>query len=140
MKTNPKFDSAVNLMLEGLSDREIAKKIGISKVTAWRWRNTPEAAATLGAARNRQVERVNDRMSLLVDTALDVIEAVINDPEASPMVKVRAATVILDRAGITERAAAESLHASKQAEARHAQYLDDLEDPMSTVNLLRGVI
>ena len=56
------------------------------------------------------------------------------------MVKVRAATVILDRAGITERAAAESLHAGKQAEARHAKYLDDLEDPMSSVNLLRGVI
>ena len=56
------------------------------------------------------------------------------------MAKLKAATVILDRAGLTERAALEDEQRRRRAESDRVRYLNDLEDPMSVVSLVGGVI
>ena len=82
------------------------------------------------------MERLSERMSGLEDRALDVLEDVLNDPQAGSMAKLRAATVLLDRIGLTERGALEDRQRRITAESERAQYLDDLEDPLSVANLL----
>ena len=47
------------------------------------------------------------------------------------MAKLRAATVVLDRIGLTERGALEDRQRRITAESKRAQYLDDLENPLS---------
>ena len=135
-KRSPKFDLALELMLAGIDDTEIAQRINMSRTTIWRWRNSAEAVAFLSAHRNREMERLSERMSGLADRALDVLEDVLNDPKAGSMAKLRAATVVLDRIGLTERSALEDRQRRITAESERAQYLDDLEDPLSVANLL----
>ena len=139
MKQSTKQNTAATLMLEGMSDTDIAKRLRVSRVTVWRWRNSPEVVAILSAERNRRIEHVSDRMRSLVDKALDVIESVIDDPSTAPMVRVKAATVILNRAGVTERAALEARQQSVSTERGYARHLDELDNPMSLANLTAGL-
>ena len=78
------------------------------------------------------------RMTSLVDKALDVVEEVLEDPSVGAMARLKAATTLLDRAGITERGAIDGYRESRKAEADQARYLERLEDPMDPLHLLEG--
>ena len=132
------FYSAIERFIEGVDDATIAQELGISRTTAWRWRNDPEAVALVSAARNRQFERVEDRLSSLAVSALTVLETALNDPSVALTVKLKAATTILDRVGLSDRCAIERTQESKTSEQTHAEYLTRLEDPMDPLHLLQG--
>jgi hypothetical protein len=130
------FYSAIERIMEGVDDAAIAKELAISRTTAWRWRNDPEAVALISAARNRQFERVEDRLSSLAVSALTVLETALNDPSVALTVKLKAATTILDRVGLSERYAIERTQESKASEQKHTEYLTRLEDPMDPIHLM----
>ena len=132
--------NAAAFMLEGMTDTAIAQQLGVSRVTVWRWRNSPEVVARLSAERNRRMETVARRMDTLADAALDVFESVILDAKAPAIVRMKAAAEILDRVGVTAQAAREFRQQSVAAERDHADRLDDLDNPMSLASLTAGLV
>jgi hypothetical protein len=86
-------------MLAGGSDREIATELGVSPSTVWRWRCDPGFAAELRTAQRDRIAVMADRMHALAFRALDVLASILNDEQAAPMLRMRAAEVALDRAG-----------------------------------------
>ena len=137
-KRPAKLDRATELMMLGETDEAIALKLDVSRITVWRWRNRGDTTAILGAHRNRELERISKRMTSLVDKALDVVEEVLEDPSVGAMARLKAATTLLDRAGITERGAIDGYRESRKAETDQARYLERLEDPMDPLYLLEG--
>ena len=128
------FYLAVERIIEGVDDATIAKELGISRTTAWRWRNDPEAVALVSAARNRQFERVEGRLASLADSALSALETALNDPSVSLTVKLKAATIVLDRVGLNERNGTKQREASQDAERKQAENFNRLEDPMDPLH------
>ena len=137
-KKSTQLDRAIELMLLGQTDASISSQLNVSRTTVWRWRNSEEAVALLSAHRNRVLERISDRVSSMADKAIDVVESVLCDPEAGSMLKMKAAAMVLDRAGITERNAIEMHKDNRRSETERAKYLDRLEDPMDPLHLLQG--
>ena len=76
MQGNPQKLQAAELMLSGMTDKAIAKKLNVDPSTVWRWRNSTPVAAVIAAERNRRHEAIPDEMLRLADDALDVLAAI----------------------------------------------------------------
>jgi AcrR family transcriptional regulator len=97
---------ALELLLEGGKVPEVATEVGVSRATVWRWTREPDFAARLTAARDERAKAAFDRLDQAVLDALEVIVALVRDPEAPPTVRLKAAESVLSRAGLppaTER-------------------------------------
>lgn len=129
------FYLAVERIIQGVDDATIAEELGISRTTAWRWRNDTEAVALVSAARNRQFERVEGRLASLADSALSALETALNDPSVSLTVKLKAATIVLDRVGLNERNGTKQREVSQEAERKQTECFNRLEDPMDPLHL-----
>ena len=135
-ETHPdRENAAVDLILEGHSDATVAKQLNVSRTTVWRWRNKPKTVALIAAKRNRQREASEARLAELVAVAMDCLESVLTDAQASPAVRLKAATEILDRAGMTANAAATVTDTGIKAERNMCRRLDELDDPNSFASL-----
>lgn len=92
---------ALWLYAQGSTDAEVAIELGVERSTAWRWR-------TADLAFRRELRRSNAvatkaaaaRLEGLVDRALDVVRSVLDDDDAPVAVRLRAAEIVLHRAGI----------------------------------------
>ena len=104
LATHPRRARALELALEGRTDSEIATELGTDRVTIWRWRTDPGFAAELRERHRERLTVLNERMLGIVPRALDVLCELMNDAAQPPMVRMRAAEALLDRAAWTGKA------------------------------------
>lgn len=67
--------NAIDLLVQGLSDREVAEKVGVARETVTRWRNeNPYFQAELNRKRKEIWGAAEDRLRALVSDAVKVLE------------------------------------------------------------------
>lgn len=98
LATLPRRAKALELMLEGRSDREIGQELGVEASTIWRWRTSPDFAAELQSAQRERLLALNSRMAALVPRAIETIADIMDDPLQPGMLRLRAAESLLERA------------------------------------------
>ena len=123
MELKAKQAAAAELMIEGLEDSEIAERLGLGRTTVWRWRHKPEVATVVAQARNRRMEENRRRLDELVIKAMDVFGELIADENTPPAIRLKAASEVLDRAGITAGSSLELDAKSRAQESAHAAAL-----------------
>lgn len=68
-------ENAVDLLLQGKSDREVAEAVGVSRQTVWEWRNRNAVfVAELNKRRQEIWGSQTERLRQLVAKAIDVLE------------------------------------------------------------------
>ncbi len=99
LASHPRRTKALELMLAGRTDREIATELSVDPSTVWRWRTDPTFAVELDREQRERFSLVSDRLSALVHRAVDTLGELLSDPATPPMLRIRAAESILDRSG-----------------------------------------
>ena len=80
---------AIDLLMTGASDREVAEELGMARETITRWRNYhPEFQAELNRRRRALWDHGLDRLRLLFPEAVDTLRTVVKDPNNRDAVKV----------------------------------------------------
>lgn len=96
---NDKQELAIDLVLVGKSDGEIAKQVGVSRQTINTWRNQDEDFRVELAKRRRALrERHQDELSGLVSEAIEVMREAMR--ESDMFTRLRAAQTVLRTAGL----------------------------------------
>ena len=94
-----KQEMAVDLILAGMNDREIAKRMGVSRKTINTWRNHDEDFRTLLAERRMALhERHHDELSGLVSEAIGVMREAMR--EGDIVTRLRAAQAVMRTSGL----------------------------------------
>jgi hypothetical protein len=78
--------NALEHLLQGQSDRAAADAVGVARQTVWEWRNhDPLFIAELNRQRSEMWQEARDRLKILANRALDVVESQLDsgDPKAS---------------------------------------------------------
>jgi len=97
----PEQRNAIQFILEGNGYSETAKRLGITRVTLWRWRDIPEFQEELERQRGNRMVELRAQCDGAGEEALMTLIAVMRDPDSGPSARVRAACSILDRCGLT---------------------------------------
>lgn len=130
-------------MLAGRTDREIATELSVDPSTVWRWRTDPTFAEELEREQRERFSLVGERLSALVHRAVDTLGELLSDPATPPMLRIRAAESILDRAawsgGAQERRVQAQVKAEVDGFLRHlVEKLEDI-DPNATDKLFEAL-
>lgn len=96
LRLSPKHNAAIAALIQARSITAASVMAGIPVRTLHRWLNNSEFRAALLAAEDSLIDASTRRLISLADGAIDTLEEVKNDPEASDVVKLRAAQAILD--------------------------------------------
>jgi hypothetical protein len=73
---------AIELLVQGTRPGVIARKIGISRETLWRWRKLPQFRTHLDLVRYELHAARVDRIWTLVDKAYDVVEETLEEGDS----------------------------------------------------------
>ena len=121
----PKQQRALDLLLAGHATTAVAAMVGVRRETIWRWTQDPDFAAEVS---RRQAERrlaIHAELDAGVLEAVQMLRGLVADPEAPAGARVRAATALMDRAGLTPAYAVEVRHRDDQ----HALAATEFQDP-----------
>ena len=92
--------NAIDLLIQGKSDRETAEAIGVSRQTVTNWRNNnPVFIAELNKQRKAVWGAQVDRIRYLISASLDVLEEDLKDTEDKQL-RQKAAIHILQAVGL----------------------------------------
>ena len=85
---SPEQENAINLLLLGKSDREVAEAVSVTHETVWRWRY--EHALFLAELNRRQAlwAEAHERLWTLVHAAVSVIKEAVKDGDAKVAVEL----------------------------------------------------
>lgn len=92
----------VMLIASGKSVREIAHKTGLSEGTVNRWKQQPEIASAVNEILRSNHKVFKERLQNLAIKAIEVLEAVIDDPDAPLQDKTYAAVKVLEISGLAD--------------------------------------
>ena len=110
----PKQQRALDLILTGHSTTDIAAQVGVRRETVWRWTQDPAFAAEVTRHRAERRMTVHSELDAGVLEAVRMLRGLVNDTEAPAGARVRAATALMDRAGLTPAYAVEIRHKDDQ--------------------------
>ena len=96
MALNHKQQKAIAALLSSRNVPEAAKAAGVGERTLWRWMTEPEFAMALTHAEGVAIDTATRRLVSLQDSAIDVLQTVLNDAQATPYMRLRAAGMVLD--------------------------------------------
>ena len=92
---SPKQQTAMELMLQGLGDLQVAERLGIERTTVYRWRTKPGPFRKRLARYRREVwKQQADRMRGMVQPALEVLQKQLTNTD-DPRLAMRAAAILL---------------------------------------------
>jgi transposase-like protein len=85
-------------LASGASITQAALAAGVGRTTIYEWRkNIPEFSAAVEQAAYDYTESVRDQLRTVSAKALTTLEQILDDPAASPSVRLRAALAVLNR-------------------------------------------
>ena len=94
-------------LAQGLSISSAAESAGVHRTTTYNWYNTsPEFAAAFNEAREAYADKTRAETEDLTALALKTLRDLMEDPNASPSVRLKAALAVLKRHGMAVQAAA----------------------------------
>lgn len=96
-KLNAKQERALVALLDCGEIKEAAETAGITKVTLWRWLQSPEFQSRYRAARRQLVETAIAQLQSDCTIAVRVLREVAEDEEAPASSRVAAAKTILEQ-------------------------------------------
>jgi hypothetical protein len=96
-KLNAKQERALVALLDCGEIKEAAETAGITKVTLWRWLQSPEFQSRYRAARRQLVETAIAQLQSDCTIAVRVLREVAEDREAPASSRVAAAKTILEQ-------------------------------------------
>ena len=97
----PKQQRALDLILAGHSVTDIASQVGVRRETVWRWRNDPSFASEVSVRQAQRRQSIHDELDAGVIESVRMLRGLVADTDAPPGARVRAATALMDRAGLT---------------------------------------
>lgn len=92
----PKQHRAILALLSTKSVGEAAKLAKVGERTLWRWMGDPLFRANLAGAEADMIDAATRRLLQMQDGAIETVKAIMQDAEASPTVRLRAAQAVLD--------------------------------------------
>ena len=124
----PKQQRALELILAGHSVTDIAAQVGVRRETVWRWRNDPSFASEVSVRQAQRRQSIHDELDAGVIESVRMLRGLVADTDAPPGARVRAATALMDRAGLTPAYAVEVRHKAEYAQQQAAQpQIEDAE-------------
>ena len=97
-KKSRKEELALAALLSCGSIGEAAQKAGVGETTLWRWLQTEEFQAKYRDAKKQAVGHAVTRLQQATSEAVNTLEAVMKDNEATASAKVSAAKTVLEMA------------------------------------------
>ena len=95
-KLNVRQELAINELLKGNSIAQSAKNVGISEATLNRWLANSEFKVVLNEKKNLIVDNCIDKINLLGNKAITVLDSMLDDEKVSSSVRLNASKSILD--------------------------------------------
>lgn len=95
-KLNIRQELAINELLKGNSIAQSAKNVGVSEATLNRWLANSEFKVVLNERKNLIVDNCIDKINLLGNKAITVLDSMLNDEKVSSNVRLNASKSILD--------------------------------------------
>jgi len=95
-KLSVKQELAINELLKGNSIVDSAKNIGISEATLNRWLANSEFKVVLNERKGLIVDNCIDKVNLMGNKAIKVLDSILDNENASDNVKLNASKSILD--------------------------------------------
>lgn len=95
-KLSVKQELAINELLKGNSIVDSAKIIGISEATLNRWLANSEFKVVLNERKSLIVDNCIDKVNLMGNKAIKVLDSILDNESASDNVKLNASKSILD--------------------------------------------
>ena len=117
----PKQQRALELILAGHSVTDIAAQVGVRRETVWRWRNDPSFASEVSVRQAQRRQSIHDELDAGVIESVRMLRGLVADTDAPPGARVRAATALMDRAGLTPAYAVEVRHKAEHAQQQAAE-------------------
>ena len=99
-----------------MKDAPHAAQVGVRRETVWRWRNDPSFASEVSVRQAQRRQSIHDELDAGVIESVRMLRGLVADTDAPPGARVRAATALMDRAGLIPAYAVEVRH-----KAEHAQ-------------------
>lgn len=102
MATDSRLTSKQTAAIRALLDpatpsiAQAAKAAGVSETTLYRWMHEPDFSAALADAQGQAIGEAVRSLTALSQRAIAVVHSVLNDVNASPSARLRAATVALE--------------------------------------------
>jgi hypothetical protein len=124
----PKQQRALELILAGHSVTDIASQVGVRRETIWRWRQDPSFAYEVSVRQGQRRQSIHDELDAGVIESVRMLRGPMADTDAPPGARVRAATALMDRAGLTPAYAVQVRHSADHAQQQAIQpQLEDAE-------------
>ena len=117
-----KQKNACALLLQGLSDEQVAAQVGVDRTTTFRWRKSLPFARELDRQRKILWQQSAAQLQSMVQPALDILRAQLTDTD--PKLRLRAAAILLRFATPSRLSSAtdDAAFAKKQDK----QHIDDI--------------
>lgn len=123
-KLREKQRTAVELLLRGLRDQDVAAQLGVDRSTIHRWRRSPRVQRELDRQRRMLWERSAGQIQSLVEPALAVLRKQFNSEDQKSA--LRAAGVLLRFATPSRLAPVQGRNVTPPARDRNRQLTDAL--------------
>lgn len=92
---------ALEWMADGMSDSEVARRLGFAQPVVWRWRtHDPRFVAALAEVRRVGLERASCLLDRNATGAVEVSVVLMRDETVPPAVRLKACEIVLDRSGL----------------------------------------
>lgn len=91
---------ALELLLEGHSNTEVAERLNLDRTTVWKWTKDPQFAGELSERRAERRHAAHGLLDAEVPRCIRTLVTIRDDVRAPAIVRVKAAAELLDRAGI----------------------------------------
>lgn len=95
-KLNVRQELAINELLKGNSIVESAKNVGVSEATLNRWLANTEFKVVLNERKSIIVDNCIDKINLLGNKAITVLDSILDDENVSSNVRLNASKSVLD--------------------------------------------
>ena len=95
-KLNVRQELAINELLKGNSIAQSAKNVGVSEATLNRWLANTEFKVVLNERKSLIVDNCIDKINLLGNKAITVLDSMLDDEKVSSNVRLNASKSILD--------------------------------------------
>ena len=112
--------------------------MGVRRETVWRWRNDPPFASEVSVRQAQRRQSIHDELDAGVIESVRMLRGLVADTDAPPVARVRAATALMDRAGLTPAYAVEVRHKAEYAQQQATEQA--FKDPQDLARDILAVL